>query len=376
VLGAAGGRLAEQVRRRWAPLRSSIEGLCCWQLLRGPPGLQAPREGGHQAACPPTRSEPLLTIPTGTYNFCCASTCTLPPPGGAGAALQQGRPRHSSEQQEQQQEKEQEPCPGSATAAAGPTLLAVAGAEPSEVDVWDLRSGQPCAVLQQAQEPSHGMCMALALLAAPAQCPVPGGGGAGGSAAAAAATQPQGGALGAVPGGSSGEGPGSPGIARAPGSPHGPSSSSSSSLHLVAGYEDGMVALWDLRRPDCPVVKARLHQEPVMCLAVHPLGAMGLTGGADGHVAMFALDAAAGQLQELRRLPLPAAGTGSVCFRPDGRICASGGWDGKVRVFHSKRLEPLALLKVRRGGRGRVAGWLAGWLGSSWNRAGLGVDAR
>ena len=83
-----------------------------------------------------------------------------------------------------------------------------------------------------------------------------------------------------------------------------------------------------------------------MCLAVHPQHHMGLSGSADSHVAMFRLDLATGQLAEQARLPLPAAGTGALAFRPDARICASGGWDGKVRVFHCKRREPLALLKV------------------------------
>ncbi len=300
-------------------------------------------------------------------------------------------PSPQQQQQQQQEEEEREQRAGGEAAppaaqppplpavAAGPTLMAVAGAEPSQIDVWDLRSGLPCAVLQQTQEPSHGMCMALALLGAPGEAAAAGSAAAAeasaaaaeasaaaaeasaaaaeASAAAAEGPRPQRGGLAAAldrgAGSPSGSSPStSPGASASPG----PSASASTGLHVLAGYEDGAMAMWDLRRPSTPVAEARLHAEPIMCLAIHPQRTMGLSGSAESHVAMFALDVAAGQLRELKRLPLPAAGCGAACFRPDGRICASGGWDGKVRLFHSRRLEPLALLRVSGGRRGRVLG--------------------
>ncbi len=41
------------------------------------------------------------------------------------------------------------------------------------------------------------------------------------------------------------------------------------------------------------------------------------------------------------------AGIGDIAVRPDGRLLATTGWDGAVRIFHRRRMQPLALLKVR-----------------------------
>lgn len=47
-------------------------------------------------------------------------------------------------------------------------------------------------------------------------------------------------------------------------------------LHLLVGYEDGTVALWDCHRPQTPLAMQRLHSEPVMglCLTSDGSGAI------------------------------------------------------------------------------------------------------
>lgn len=45
-------------------------------------------------------------------------------------------------------------------------------------------------------------------------------------------------------------------------------SSSSEPRFVMAGYEDGVVVLWDLRSAARPLGSLRVHQEPVMCLDV------------------------------------------------------------------------------------------------------------
>jgi len=37
-------------------------------------------------------------------------------------------------------------------------------------------------------------------------------------------------------------------------------------------------------------------------------------------------------------------GNSTVAFREDGRVCAIGGWDGRVRLFSTKSLKPLGTL--------------------------------
>lgn len=52
---------------------------------------------------------------------------------------------------------------------------------------------------------------------------------------------------------------------------------------------------------------------------------------------------------------LAHAGVSNVTCRHDGRIFASAGWDGCLRVFDSKRLRPLAVLKHHSGSAYAIA---------------------
>jgi hypothetical protein len=156
-------------------------------------------------------------------------------------------------------------------------------------------------------------------------------------------------------------------------------SSSGGGVQVLVGYESGGVALWDLRAPGRPVSLAeRVHTEPVMALSCSPDGRQAVSGSADSTVGVLELRAAngagsggqhqaagapadgsghaahetataedaggtrsgagsagsSGQAPGLRvcaQLPLTKPGVGDVCFRPDGRVFAVGGWDGKVR---------------------------------------------
>lgn len=47
----------------------------------------------------------------------------------------------------------------------------------------------------------------------------------------------------------------------------------------------------------------------------------------------------------LIRVPTLFAGTASVAVRADARVLLSGHWDGTVRLFDTKRLKPLAILR-------------------------------
>jgi WD40 repeat protein len=118
-------------------------------------------------------------------------------------------------------------------------------------------------------------------------------------------------------------------------------------LHAVAGYEDGSVALWDTRQPNEPLATAKLHSEAVMCLAVGPDCTSGFSGSADKHLSAFKLNITKGQLVLTQQLSLSNSNPGiaDVAIRPDGRIAASAGWDGKVRVWHARKRLPLALLR-------------------------------
>jgi WD40 repeat protein len=118
-----------------------------------------------------------------------------------------------------------------------------------------------------------------------------------------------------------------------------------SPLHAVSGYEDGSVALWDTRQPSQPLASAKLHSEAVMCLAVAPNCTSGFSGSADEHLTVFKLSIPKGQLALSQQLSLSHPGIADVAVRPDARIAATAGWDGRVRVWHARKPQPLALLR-------------------------------
>lgn len=51
-------------------------------------------------------------------------------------------------------------------------------------------------------------------------------------------------------------------------------------VHVVTGYEDGVVALWDVRAPGRPLGELRQHQEPVLCVAAWRAPGRGGAAGA------------------------------------------------------------------------------------------------
>ncbi|KAF5831765.1 WD40-repeat-containing domain protein [Dunaliella salina] len=82
---------------------------------------------------------------------------------------------------------------------------------------------------------------------------------------------------------------------------------STSDWHLLSGYEDGSVAVWDLSSPQQPRADVRgVHSEPLLCLAANAHhcrsqydGKQGqqvaaVSGGTDAHVACYALRCGAG----------------------------------------------------------------------------------
>lgn len=105
-----------------------------------------------------------------------------------------------------------------------------------------------------------------------------------------------------------------------------------------------------------------------MAVAATPDGQLGISGAAEEQLAMFDLfdsgaggvggagnqgDAGRGSdscsggwgLGAPARLALPAGGIADVAVRGDGRIAATAGWDGKVRLFSCRRRVPLGILR-------------------------------
>ncbi|XP_075390290.1 guanine nucleotide-binding protein subunit beta-like protein 1 [Tenrec ecaudatus] len=117
---------------------------------------------------------------------------------------------------------------------------------------------------------------------------------------------------------------------------------SSSRPCLLAGYEDGSVALWDIsERKVCS--RMTCHPEPVMALDFDSQKARGVSGSAEKALAVWSLDEQQA-LKVCRTYELTNPGIADIAIRPDRKLLATAGWDHRVRLFHWRTMKPLAVL--------------------------------
>ncbi|KII85233.1 hypothetical protein PLICRDRAFT_116623 [Plicaturopsis crispa FD-325 SS-3] len=134
--------------------------------------------------------------------------------------------------------------------------------------------------------------------------------------------------------------------------------SSSSELRLICAYEDGGVALWRFSKADKEtsvegvgwetVWRTKLHVESIMAMAVARDHKLALTVSADHLIGRYDLEAAEKPGADIQsacvahRTKYP--GNSAIAIRDDGRVCAVGGWDGKIRLYSTRSLKPLGTL--------------------------------
>lgn len=138
-----------------------------------------------------------------------------------------------------------------------------------------------------------------------------------------------------------------------------PSSSTSvRELRLLCAYEDGSVVLRKRTAPENKqtvegrgwevVWKSKLHVESVMAMTVSADRTFALTVSADHLVGRYDLlktqEEASESTSAGTAFKTKHPGNGAVAIRSDGRVCAIGGWDGKVRLYSTKTLKLLGTL--------------------------------
>ncbi|XP_064488770.1 guanine nucleotide-binding protein subunit beta-like protein 1 [Ornithodoros turicata] len=110
---------------------------------------------------------------------------------------------------------------------------------------------------------------------------------------------------------------------------------------LVAGYENGSVISFDCRSGK-PISSVVCFKHPVMCMDIDDCHRMkGLCGSVTKTLCAFE------DFQDLRlskEVAVVNEGFASTAIRSDGKIAASGGWDGRIRIFSWRTLKPLAVL--------------------------------
>lgn len=115
---------------------------------------------------------------------------------------------------------------------------------------------------------------------------------------------------------------------------------------LLSGYEDGSVSVWDVRgASSAPVSQILVGDEAVTALAVAPLGSVAVAGGAFSSLSAVA-DVDGSELGVVRRVRVRGKGVAGMAWRGDGKVMASAGWDGRVRVWEGRRRREGLLRKV------------------------------
>lgn len=141
---------------------------------------------------------------------------------------------------------------------------------------------------------------------------------------------------------------------------------------VVSGYEDGSVAVSDVRTLSALQVLSRQHSEPVFALSTTPKSMNYIySGGGDAKLIRYRLirddeESSSARWTEAENLTLPqngkneathssimtrsycCAGTSAIALRSDERIIASSHWDGTVRLFDRKKMKCLGIFRHHR----------------------------
>ena len=130
-------------------------------------------------------------------------------------------------------------------------------------------------------------------------------------------------------------------------------------LYCVTGHESGLAAVRGFDRSSntwATTYLSRPHSQPILSLDVQPSSEelMFFTSGADATLAAHrpgkAIDGDAKETDPTRVVNTKHSGQQSLTVRSDGKILATAGWDGRVRVYSTKTLKELAVLKWHKEG--------------------------
>jgi len=248
---------------------------------------------------------PIFTVKTSTYHFCkmslvkspsfthsvrlsssCETSDVEPPREGT----EENTESHVVKPTEDPQEH------GEGITSSGQTMMAIAGQESSQVELWDITSARKIISLPQsssADTTDHptkqkGLCMAVQAF-----------------------------------------------------TPY----ESAGHVNILSSYEDGSTLWWDVRKPGLPISSVKYHSESALSIAIDGSCNGGISGGADDKVVFFTLDHPKGAFTLRKEIELERPGIAGTTIRPDNKIAATTGWDHRIRVYNYNKGNALAVLK-------------------------------
>ncbi|KUJ16262.1 WD domain-containing protein [Mollisia scopiformis] len=133
-------------------------------------------------------------------------------------------------------------------------------------------------------------------------------------------------------------------------------------LTVIAGYESGHTIVFQHSSGTWQALyRTQAHSQPVLSLDVDPSKEFYLTSSADAIVAKHPIPTSAEIVikssddEPLKIFKTGHAGQQSLKIRNDGKIAATAGWDSRVRVYGTKNMKELAVLKWHKEGCYAVA---------------------
>ena len=130
-----------------------------------------------------------------------------------------------------------------------------------------------------------------------------------------------------------------------------------SQIQVTAGYESGHTMVFVQNDPGAPFQRLychRPHSQPILSLSISPDHDHYFTSSADAILAKHPLPAAKSiwktELQSLKISKTKHSGQQGLQVRSDGRVFATAGWDARIRVYSTKTMKELAVLKWHKGG--------------------------
>ncbi|KAF8623672.1 hypothetical protein AX17_007370 [Amanita inopinata Kibby_2008] len=132
-------------------------------------------------------------------------------------------------------------------------------------------------------------------------------------------------------------------------------------LRLLCAYENGSVILRKYTRPGKlksvegagweTIWNIKRHAESVMAMRVSRTNDFALTVSADHIVGKYNLkDEIAEPDKSCTTHRTKHLGNGCIAIHDEGRVCAIGGWDGRIRLYSTKSLKPLGTLRYHKTG--------------------------
>ncbi|KAF4613712.1 hypothetical protein D9613_007781 [Agrocybe pediades] len=130
-------------------------------------------------------------------------------------------------------------------------------------------------------------------------------------------------------------------------------------LRILLAYENGSVVLREYTRTTKEASvegqgwnilwKSKLHAESIMAMRVSRANDFALSVSADHIIGRYDLNTNQNPPEEYgAAFRTKHAGSASVAIREDGKVCAVGGWDGKIRLYSTKSFKPLGTLKYHK----------------------------